>query len=136
MLAQPISETSGAAGAAQGMADLCQGGTVRLTYLSDMAIGTTPLSEVEDIVPQVLDDAVKDVLVDMYGDSIQTSQKALIEHFTNYDSRSPAAVGLNMMEVVDFKALEAGLAGSIVVRADDRASLDAGASGDRATEGR
>ena len=98
MLAQPISETSGAAGAAQSMADLCQGGTVRLTYLSDMAIGTTPLSEVEDIVPQVLDDAVKDVLVDMYGDGIQTSQKALIEHFTNYDSRSPRADGLNMME--------------------------------------
>ena len=96
ILAAPISETSGAAGAANAMADLCKGGTVRLTFVSDMAIGTTPLSEIADIDPQVLDDATKDITVDMYGDAIQTSQKALIEYFTNYDSRSPRAVGLNM----------------------------------------
>ena len=134
MLAAPISETSGAAGAAQSMADLCKGGTVRLTYLSDMAIGTTPLSEVQDIVPQVLDDATKDITVDMFGDGIQTSQKALIEYFTNYDSRSPAAVGLNMMEVVDFKALEAALAGTLYYRYAARTSLDAGTAAHRATE--
>jgi len=134
MLAAPISETSGAAGAAQSMADLCKGGTVRLSFISDMAIGTTPLSEVQDIVPQVLDDAYKDITVDMYGDGIQTSQKALIEYFTNYDSRSPRAVGLNMMEVVDFKALEAALAGTLYYSYAARASLDAGTTAHRASE--
>jgi len=134
MLAAPVSETSGAAGAAQSMADLCKGGTVRLTFVSDMAIGTTPLSEVQDIVPQVLDDAVANITVDMYGDGIQTSQKALIEYFTNYDSRSPAAVGLNMMEVVDFLALDAALAGSLFYRGAARASLDAGTTAHRASD--
>ena len=134
MLAQPISETSGAAGAAQAMADLTKGGTVRLTYISDMAVTTTPLSEVQDIVPQVLADAVVDVNVDMFGDGIQTSQKALIEHFTNYDSRSPRAVGLNMMELVDFKAMEAALGGALVQRNGNRSDLDAGTTASRANE--
>ena len=134
ILAQPINETSGAAGAAQAMADLCRGGTVRLTYISDMAVTTTPLSEVQDIVPQVLADAVVDVNVDMFGDGIQTSQKALIEHFTNYDSRSPRAVGLNMMELVDFKAMEAALGGALVQRNGNRSDLDAGTTASRANE--
>ena len=134
MFAQPISETSGAAGAAQAMADLTKGGTVRLTYISDMAVTTTPLSEVQDIVPQVLADAVVDVNVDMFGDGIQTSQKALIEHFTNYDSRSPRAVGLNMMELVDFKAMEAALGGALVQRNGNRSDLDAGTTASRANE--
>ena len=134
ILAAPISETSGAAGAANAMADLCKGGTVRLTFVSDMAIGTTPLSEIADIDPQVLDDATKDITVDMYGDAIQTSQKALIEYFTNYDSRSPRAVGLNMMEVVDFLALDAALAGSLVSRYVDRDSLAAGTTEHRGSD--
>jgi len=134
LLASPIDETSGAAGAANAMADLCKGGTVRLTFLSDMAIGTTPLSEVQDIAPQVLDDAYKDITVNMYGDGIQTSQKALIEYFTDYDSRSPEKVGLNMMEVVDFLALDAALAGSLYYRYAARASLDAGTTAHRASE--
>ena len=134
MIAQPISETSGAAGAAQGMADLCKGGTVRLTYLSDMDIGTVPMSEVQDIVPQVLDDASVDVTVYMWGDGIQTSQKALIQHFTNYRDVSPGKVGLNMMELVDFKALEAAMGGALVQRSQARNSLDAGTTTDRATE--
>ena len=37
-LAAPIDELSAAAGAANAMADLCKGGTVRITFLSDMAI--------------------------------------------------------------------------------------------------
>ena len=80
-IAAPIDELSAAAGAAQAMADLSQGGTVRITFISDMAVSTTPLSEVQDIVPQVLADAKTDVTVDMYGDGIQTSQKALIQYF-------------------------------------------------------
>ena len=96
VIAAPISELSAAAGAAQAMADLCKGGTVRLTFISDMGITTTPLSEVQDITPQILADAYTDVTVDMFGDAIQASQKALIQHFTDYDNRSPKKVGLNM----------------------------------------
>lgn len=136
-IAAPISELSAAAGAAQAMADLCKGGTVRMTFLSDMAIGTTPLSEVQDITPQVLADAYTDVTVDMFGDAIQTSQKALIQHFTDYDSRSPQAVGLNMMEVVDFKAMEAALGGDLAyMYPSARSSLDAGSTLDYARDTR
>ena len=133
-IAAPISESSAAAGAAQAMADLCKGGTVRISFLSDMAITTTSLSEVQDITPQVLADAYTDVTVDMFGDAVQTSQKALIQHFTDYDSRHPEKVGLNMMEMVDFKAMEAALGGSLVYRAAARASLDAGTTAHRASD--
>jgi len=126
IVAMPIDRLSAAAGTAQGMADLCKGGTVRITFLSDMGVTTTPMSEVSDITPQVLADAVADVTVDMFGDGIQTSQKALIQYFTNYGSSAPEKVGLNMMDLVDFKAAEASLNGSLVYRAAARASLAAG----------
>jgi len=135
VIAQPIDRMSGAAGAAQGMADLCKGGTVRVTFLSDMNVTTTALSEVADITPQTLADATADVTVDMFGDGIQTSQKALIQYFTNYGSSSPSKVGLNMMDLVDFKAMEAGMKGSLVYRAAARASLDAGSTTHYASDG-
>lgn len=134
MVAGPISELSAAAGAAQAMADLCKGGTVRVTFIGDMGLTTTPLSQVQDIVPQQLPDAVADVTVDMWGDGIQTSQKALIEYFPNYIDRSPGKVGLNMMEMVDFKAMEAALGGSLVYRNSVRNNLDAGTTADRASD--
>ena len=126
VVAAPIDSLSAAAGAAQSMADMCKGGTVRITFLSDMNVTTTPLSEVSDILPQTLADATADVTVDMFGDGIQTSQKALIQYFTNYGSSSPAKVGLNMMDLVDFKAGEAALNGSLVYRAVARTSLASG----------
>ena len=135
IVASPIDGLSAAAGAAQSMADLCKGGTVRITFLSDMGVTTTPLSEVSDISPQVLADATSDVTVDMFGDGIQTSQKALIEYFTNYGSSSPAKVGLNMMDLVDFKAMEAGLNGSLVYRNVARSSLNAGSTLHYASDG-
>jgi hypothetical protein len=125
IVASPIDGLSAAAGQAQSMADLCRGGTVRIAFLSDMAVTTTPLSEVSDITPQTLADAATDVTVDMFGDAIQTSQKALIQYFTNYGSSSPAKVGLNMMDLVDFKAMEAGLNGSLVHRPALRGALAA-----------
>ena len=133
-IAAPIDELSAAAGAAQAMADLSQGGTVRIAFISDMAVTTTPLSEVQDIDPQVLADAKTDVTVDMFGDGIQTSQKALIQYFTNYGVSSPAKVGLNMMDLVDFKAYEAGLAGALVYRNSARADLDGASTADRASD--
>jgi len=135
VIAQPIDRLSGAAGAAQGMADLCKGGTVRVSFLSDMNVTTTPLSELADITPQTLADEKADVTVDMFGDGIQTSQKALIQYFTNYGSSSPTKVGLNMMDLVDFKAMEAGMGGSLVYRAVARATLDAATTTNYASDG-
>jgi N4-gp56 family major capsid protein len=135
VIAAPIDELSAAAGAAQSMADLCKGGTVRITFLSDMAVSTTPLSEVSDITPQVLSDATSDVTVDMFGDGIQTSQKALIQYFTNYGSSSPQKVGMNMMDLVEFKAMEAALSGSLVHRAVARSSLNAATTTNYASDG-
>ena len=132
--AAPVSELSGAAGAAQSMADLNRGGTVRVTFIGDMGLSTTPMSQVQDIVPQILPDAYADVTVDMFGDAIQTSQKALIQYFPNYRERSPEKVGLNMMEMVDYKAMEAALGGSLVDRYVARASLDAGTTAHRASD--
>jgi len=135
IVASPVDSLSAAAGAAQSMADLKQGGTVRISFISDMNVTTTPLSQLSDILPQTLADASTDVTVDMFGDGIQTSQKALIQYFTNYGSSSPAKVGLNMMDLVDFKAGEAALNGSLVYRAAARASLDAGSTTHYASDG-
>ena len=135
IVASPIDELSAAAGAAQSMADLSKGGTVRITFLSDMGISTTPLSQISDITPQTLADASTDITVDMFGDGIQTSQKALIQYFTNYGSSSPMKVGQNMMEFVEFKAGEAALNGSLVYRAAARASLAAGTTTHYASDG-
>ncbi len=128
MFARPIDQLSAAAGAAQAMADLKKGGTVRVTFISDMSIGTTPLSEIADINPQTLEDTTKDVNVDFYGDAIQVSEKALIERFTDYGARMARAVGLNAMEAVDFQASNASLIGTLVTRPSNvsRANLNAG----------
>ena len=134
-VAMPIDSLSAAAGQAQSMADLCKGGTVRIAFLSDMNVTTAPLSEIQDITPQVLADASTDVTVDMFGDGIQTSQKALIQYFTNYGSSSPAKVGLNMMDTVEFKAGEAALNGSLVYRYVGRATLSAATSAHYASDG-
>jgi len=135
IVASPIDGLSAAAGQAQAMADLSKGGTVRIPFLSDMNVTTTPLSEISDILPQTLADATADVTVDMFGDGIQTSQKALIEYYTNYGSSSPAKVGLNMMDLVDFKAGEAALNGSLVYRYVGRATLAAATSAHYASDG-
>jgi hypothetical protein len=135
VIAMPIDRMSGAAGAAQSMADLCKGGTVRISFLSDMNVTTTSLSEVSDIAPQTLADEKTDVTVDMFGDGIQTSQKALIQYFTNYGSSSPSKVGLNMMDLVDFKAMEAGMGGSLYTRTAARASLAASTTTHYITDG-
>jgi len=134
IVASPIDELSAAAGAAQAMADLCKTGTIQIAFISDMAVGTTPLSQLQDIAPQILADASTTVTTDMWGDGIQTSQKALIQYFTDYSSRSPEKVGKNMMQLVDFKAMEAGLAGSLVYRYVQRNQLDAGTTAHRASD--
>lgn len=133
IIAQPIDERSEAAGKAQTMADLKKSGTVQVEFISDMAVGTTPLSEVQDIVPQILADATATVTTDMFGDAIQTSQKAMIQRYTNYGASRSEKVGLNMMEVVDFKAQEQALAGSLYYRYIARAKLDAGTTAHRAS---
>lgn len=134
-IAAPVDELSAAAGTANDMASLCKGGTVRITFLSGMNVTTSALSEISDITPQTLADAVADVTVDMFGDAIQTSQKALIEYFTNYGSSSPQKVGQNMMELVDFKAMETAMSGSLVYRGAARSSLAASTTTHYASDG-
>jgi N4-gp56 family major capsid protein len=131
--ATPISKESDAAAEAESMAQLSKGGTVRLNYLSDMQIGTTSLSEVQDITPQTLSDAYIDVTSDMYGEAIQTSQKMMIEHYTNYGKKKMEKVGMNAMESIDNLALYAALNGSLFDRTTTRAATDAGTTTHNAT---
>lgn len=131
--ASPISKGSKAAAEAESMAMLSQGGTIRLNYLSDMQIGTTSLSEVQDIVPQTLADATIDVTSDMYGEAIQTSEKMLIENYTGLGGEQVSKVGLNAMESIDNLALEAALNGNLFERTTTRAATDAGTTTHNAT---
>jgi N4-gp56 family major capsid protein len=133
--ATPISEDSPAARAAERMSmrKLSQGGTIRLNYLADMNIGTTSLSEVTDITPQVLADNVIDVTSDMYGEALQISQKALIENYTGLGQEYVFKIGLNAMESIDNLALNAALNGNLVDRYVARASMDAGTTTHNAT---
>lgn len=131
--ATPISESSKVAAEAESMAMLSQGGTIRLNYLSDMQIGTTSLSQVQDITPQTLRNATIDVTVDMYGEAIQTSLKMMIENYTGLGQEQVFKVGLNAMESIDNLALNAGLNGALFERTTTRAATDAGTTTHNAT---
>ncbi len=132
-VARPIDQFSEAAGQAEKMASLHKTGTIRLNYLSDMAIGTTALSEIADIVPQIPRDATIDVTTQLLGEAIQVSMQMMIEAYTNLGEQWVDMVALNAMESIDNLALEAALKGGLVERASAITSMDAGTAGDRAT---
>lgn len=121
----------------QDMSRLAQGSSVTINYISDMDPGTTVISEVVDITPQALTDAVTTVSPTSRAEALQSSELLLLQAYTPYGAERFKAVGKNMMESVEILARDVACQGS--VRFADanaaRSALDAGCTSNRADDG-
>lgn len=118
------------------MSQMKRGSSIQVEFLSDMQPGTTAISEVTDITPQTLVDAIASITPTSRGEALQASELLLIQVFTDYHKKMVKRVGKNMIETVDLLAQFAALQGSNVWRqsAASRAVLNAGTTGDRADD--
>ena len=107
------------------------GSTYTFNFLSEMAPGSTAISEITDITPQVLRDAVSTITPTSRGEALKWSELIDIEAYTDYVAARAEIVGMNAMETIDARARAAALQGALVVRAAARASLDGATSGHR-----
>ncbi len=103
--------------------------TVQVPFISDMQVTETSISQVADINPQTVRDAVATVTPVARADALQVSELMNLEAYTNYTATQFMLIGKNMAETVDLLAQAAALKGGNVVRATARASLDAGTTG-------
>ncbi len=115
-------------------ATMARGNAVQVEFLSDMEPGTTAISEVADITPQALRDAVATLTPTSRGEALQSSELALLQTFTDYGAARFRKIGKNAMESIDLLAQEAACQGTHVERATDRASLDAGTTSHNADD--
>lgn len=107
------------------------GSTYTFNFISEMAPGSTAISETADMTPQVLRDATSTITPTSRGEALKWSQLIDIEAYTDYVAARAEVVGMNAMETIDAQARAAALQGSLVVRAVARASLDGATSGHR-----
>ena len=104
------------------MADAIRGSSVQAEFLSGMAPGTTAISQVADVAPQILYDAVATVTPTSRGEALQWAEQLDIQVFTDYAAKRIKKIGENMMESVELLAQAAALQGTWVERAAARAS--------------
>ena len=117
------------------MSDLIRGSSVQVNFLSKMDIGTTAISEVYDLTPQALEDAVATVTPTSRGEAIQISQQIEIQNFLdNFMSKMTKAIAENASESIDVLARDKACQGSLYHSTVARASLDGGTTGHRMTE--
>ena len=100
------------------------GSTETFNFLSDMAPGTSAISQTSDITPQVLVDATNTVTPTSRGDAIQWAETIEIMAYTNYGASSHAKVGKAAMESVELLAEAAALQGTMAISTVARADLD------------
>jgi N4-gp56 family major capsid protein len=100
------------------------GTTYTFNHISDMTPGTTAISETVDIDPQILRDATSTITPTSRGEALKWSELVDIEAYTDYAAARAEALGDNAMETIDNMAKAAALQGSLVIRAEARATLD------------
>lgn len=110
------------------------GSAVQVNFLSDMTPGTGVISQTQDITPQILRDATATISPTSRGEALQWAEELEIKNYTNYGSERFKILGKNMMESVDILARDVALQGGFKTPGTARASLDAGASGDRLSD--
>ena len=131
-IAKPYTEL-GADG--KSMDELYRGTTIYVPFLSDMAPGTTAISQTADVTPQTLTDDTNSVTTTSRGEALQWSQQLSMQVYTDYAAKAYERVGQNAMETIESLAIASALAGSWVERgASTRATLDAGTPTHRATD--
>lgn len=128
-LATPVSAAQNELEKTRGM-----GTSYTFNFASDMEIGTTAINQTSDIVPQAIVDAVSTITPTSLGEAMKWSEMLGIQEYTNGMADRAEKVGDNAMESIDNLAMEAALKGSVVLRGQARASLDAGTATDNWTE--
>lgn len=102
-----------------------------ISFLNRLAPSEQTISQTADIVPNALSDATGSITPTSVGDAIQFSELMEISAFTNFNDRVGGyyrVVGDAAMASLELLAKKAALAGSWVVRAAARSSLNAGSN--------
>jgi N4-gp56 family major capsid protein len=110
------------------------GTTYTFNFVSGMTPGTTAVSEIADIVPQILRDASSTMSTTSRAEALKWSELLDLQSYTDIIAQRAEILGRNMMETVEGQAYRAALGGTFVDRAVARASLDAGTAGHTFTE--
>jgi hypothetical protein len=105
---------------------------VQVPFLSDMRPGVTPISQTQDITPQILLDAIATVTPTSRGEALQWSEALEMSVYTNYAAERAVKLGKNQMESVDLLAQAQATQGAVFNRATaTRVLLDAGTAAHR-----
>ena len=99
--------------------------SVSTPYLSDMNITAQTVSETVDIPAQNLRDANTSITPTSRGDAIQDSEKLLLENYTDYGAARFEKLGQNMVATLESLIIDSAMSGSLVMRAEARATMDA-----------
>lgn len=110
------------------------GSTYTFNFASDMAPGTSAISESADITPQVITDATSTITPTSRAEGIKWSELIDLEAYTDWVAIRAEKVGENAMESIETLAIAAALGGSLEATGHARADLDAGTTADRWTE--
>lgn len=110
------------------------GATVQVPFASIPPIATAAISQVADITPRTLRDAVASITSTSRGDALQWAELVDIQAYTDIGAERVRAAGGQAARSIDWLAMTAALSGSLVLRAAARASLDAGTSGHRLSD--
>lgn len=113
------------------MSEIKKGSAVSVPFLSSLAPSTQTISETEDIVPVNFRDTTVTITPTSRANAVIVSEKLLNTAYTDFNSRYYKELGDNMMESVDYLAMNEAVTGGLTKSYVARASLDAGTSAHR-----
>ena len=116
------------------MDEAARGTSVTVPFLSGMTPGTTTISQVADVTPQILVDATAQVSPTSRWGALQWSELLDIQVYTDYAQQRMEKLGEDQVITVEQLAIDVALAGAWVERAADRGDLDAGTPAHRASD--
>ncbi len=116
------------------MSRLSSGSSVIIPFLSEMAIGTSEISEVIDVVPQTLTDATVSVTPTSRAETLKASERLMLQVYTDYGAKQFERVGRGLMKTVEELARQVATKGDIIERAAARNTMDAGTTTHNITE--
>ena len=117
-----------------GMDEAARGTSVVYPFLSGMTPGTTTISEVADVTPQILADATASISPTSRWGALQWSELLDIQVYTDYAQKRMEKLGEDQVITVEQLAIDVALAGAWVERAAARNALDAGTASHRASD--
>jgi N4-gp56 family major capsid protein len=110
------------------------GSSYIFNFLSRMTPNSNTVSEIADLTPQMVRDATSSITPTSRMDGLQWSELVDLSAYTDYVGKRAQILGDNAMETIENLAIDSALAGSIVYRAEARATLDSVDATSRWTE--